>query len=109
VGYSADWNCAEALIAGCETWYSVIGGISPRICLRIVRAAQNGDAATARRLNEYLEPVWQLFRKYSSFRVVYAMAELKGLTTAAPPRPILPLPPEAKQQVSELVAKLDLA
>jgi 4-hydroxy-tetrahydrodipicolinate synthase len=109
VGYSADWNCPEALIAGGDTWYSVIGGIAPRTCLKIVRAAQNGDAATARRLNEYLEPVWQLFRKYSSLRVVYAMAELKGLTTAQPPRPILPLSAEDKQKVAEVVAKLDLA
>jgi 4-hydroxy-tetrahydrodipicolinate synthase len=108
IGYSADWNCAEALIAGGETWYSVIGGVCPRICLRIVRAAQSGDAATARRLNEYLEPVWQLFRTYTSLRVVYAMAELKGLSTAPPPRPILPLGPEARQKVAEVVSKLDL-
>jgi 4-hydroxy-tetrahydrodipicolinate synthase len=108
VGYSADWNCAEALIAGGDAWYSVIGGVCPRICLRIVRAAQNGDAATARRLNEYLEPVWQLFRTYSSFRVVYAMAEIKGLTIAAPPRPMLPLSAADKQKVREVVTKLDL-
>lgn len=108
VGYSADWNCAEALIAGGDAWYSVIGGVCPRISLRIVRAAQNGDAATARRLNDYLEPVWQLFRTYSSLRVVYAIAEIKGLCSAAPPRPILPLPPEARQKVAEVVAKLDL-
>jgi 4-hydroxy-tetrahydrodipicolinate synthase len=109
VGYSADWNCTEALIAGCDTWYSVIGGICPRISLRIVRAAQSGDAATARRWNEYLEPVWQLFRTYSSLRVVYAIAEIKGLCTAQPPRPILPLQADARQKVAEVVAKLDLA
>lgn len=108
VGYSADWNCTEALIAGCETWYSVIGGICPRISLRIVRAAQNGDAETARRLNAYLEPLWQLFRTYSSLRVVYAIAELKGLNTLPPPRPILPLSPEARQKVAEIVTKPDL-
>jgi 4-hydroxy-tetrahydrodipicolinate synthase len=42
-------------------------------------------------------------------RVVYAIAELKGLCTAQPPRPILPLSAEDKQKVAEVVTKLDLA
>jgi 4-hydroxy-tetrahydrodipicolinate synthase len=48
-------------------------------------------------------------RTYSSLRVVYAMAELKGLCAAHPPRPILPVSAEARQKVAEVFAKLDLA
>ncbi|MCK1741090.1 dihydrodipicolinate synthase family protein [Bradyrhizobium sp. 139] len=108
LGYSVDWNCLGALLAGGETWYSVLGGIFPKTCLALVRAAQNGNSADARRLNERLQPIWHLFKAFSSLRVVYAVAKLKGLCAADPPRPILPLPPEAEKKVSDVLDGLEL-
>ena len=108
VGYSGDWNCAEALLAGGETWYSVLGGIFPKSCLAIVRAVQSGDAAEARRLNKRLQPIWHLFKAFSSVRVVYAIARLKGMCVAEPPRPILMLPADDQKRVSEMLAGIDL-
>lgn len=29
IGYSGDWGCKEALLAGADCWYSVAGGLSP--------------------------------------------------------------------------------
>lgn len=52
-GYSVDWHSAEALLAGGDAWYSVLAGLFPQICLEIVQAAQDGNAAEARRLNCY--------------------------------------------------------
>lgn len=89
IGYSGDWFCAEAMIAGADTWFSVLGGILPELCLNI--AAAKTDPAEARRLNTALEPLWMLFRKHGGLRVVYAIANQLGLTNAAPPRPILPI------------------
>lgn len=43
IGYSGDWVCADALIAGANTWYSVLGGSFPQICVAITKAAQSGD------------------------------------------------------------------
>ena len=57
LGYSADWNCVEALLAGGDTWYSVLGGICPKICVAIAQAVAKGDAPRARELNERLRPV----------------------------------------------------
>ncbi|MFP5406966.1 MAG: dihydrodipicolinate synthase family protein, partial [Gammaproteobacteria bacterium] len=43
LGYSKDWNATEALIAGGDAWYSVLGGLFPEPCLEIVRAVRSGD------------------------------------------------------------------
>ena len=63
--------------------------------MALVQAVQNGDVAEARRLNERLEPLWSLFKEFSSLRVIYASADLLGICRAEPPRPIrrLPVPP----------------
>ena len=108
LGYSVDWNATEALIAGGEAWYGVAAGLFPEPCLRIVRAVQSGDAAEARRLNADLEPLWSLFREFSSLRVIYVAANLLGLSRADPPRPILPLGEPARRRIAETLDKLGL-
>ncbi len=108
LGYSGDWNSTEALLAGGDAWYGVLAGLFPQTCLRIVRAAQNGDAAEARRLNAELQPVWDLFKEFSSLRVVYAIAHIRGICRAEPPRPVLPLSEAAQQQVVETLKDIDL-
>lgn len=106
LGYSADWNCVEALLAGGDTWYSVLGGICPKICVAIAQAVEKGDAPRARELNERLRPVWDLFKTHSGLRVAYAMAE--KICAAQPPLPILPLPPAIVRAISETIASLQL-
>jgi 4-hydroxy-tetrahydrodipicolinate synthase len=108
LGYSGDWNSTEALLAGGEAWYSVLAGLFPQTCLHIVRAVQNGDAAEARRLNADLQPVWELFKEFSSLRVVYAIANIRGIGRAEPPRPVLPLSEAAQQKVVETLKDIDL-
>jgi 4-hydroxy-tetrahydrodipicolinate synthase len=106
IGYSGDWNATEAMIAGADTWYSVLGGILPEVCMKIVRAARQGDAAEARRIDATLAPLWDLFRQFSSLRVVYALAELLDICRTEPPRPILPLSATAKRQIAEVLERL---
>lgn len=108
VGVSVDWNAPASLLAGADAWYSVLGGLYPRACLRLARAAQRGDAAEVQRLNTPLEPVWRLFRAHSSFRVVHLAASLLGIPNAVPPRPVLPLGPEAAAEVRAVFERLDL-
>ena len=80
VGISGDWAVTGALLHGADVWYSVLGGILPKICMRIVTAARQGNGGEAQRLNGLLEPMWALFRQFSGLRVVYALADLLGLT-----------------------------
>jgi 4-hydroxy-tetrahydrodipicolinate synthase len=106
VGYSGDWGAAEALLAGCDAWYSVVAGLLPAEALKLNRAAQSGDTAKANRLNQCLEPLWELFRKFGSLRVMYAIAEVLDLGGAVPPRPLLPLPPAERSRVELAVQGL---
>lgn len=104
IGYSGDWHCTEAMIAGADTWYSVLGGLFPKPCMDIIRAVQRGDIAEARRLDAMLAPIWDVFRRFSSLRVVYALAEMADICQTHPPQPILPLPALARQQVSDALS-----
>jgi 4-hydroxy-tetrahydrodipicolinate synthase len=106
IGYSGDWNCAEALIAGADAWYSVLAGVLPAPGGAIVRAVSQGDHAEARAVNAALAPVWALFRAHTGLRVVYAMARILGLADTAPPRPILPLSAEAVREVERVLKAL---
>lgn len=111
IGVSGDKFGATGLSAGCEVWYSVIGGIFPKTALAITRAAQAGDAAEAARLSARLQPLWDLFGKYKgSLRVIAAAAGLMGLAQ----QPCLPLPLQAisgadREQLAQLIDTLELA
>jgi 4-hydroxy-tetrahydrodipicolinate synthase len=99
IGYSGDWGCAAALLAGADTWYSVLGGTLPDIAMRLTAAARRGDIAAAKETDTALAQLWALFQTYGSLRVVYAIANELGLTNAALPLPLLPLPSAVRTQV----------
>nr|WP_300313192.1 dihydrodipicolinate synthase family protein [Halomonas sp.] len=111
IGVSGDVLAATGLNAGCDAWYSVIGGLFPKTALAITRAAQKGDAHQAMRLSERLQPLWELFGQYGgSLRVMAAAAELQGLVES----PCLPLPLKAlegpsRQKLATLLEALELA
>jgi 4-hydroxy-tetrahydrodipicolinate synthase len=62
IGYSGDWGCAEALLAGADTWFSVIGGLFPEVATRLTLSARAGKAEEARRIDAQLAPLWDLFK-----------------------------------------------
>ncbi|MCJ1673683.1 MULTISPECIES: dihydrodipicolinate synthase family protein [unclassified Rathayibacter] len=110
IGVSGDASAARGLLAGCDAWYSVIGGTLPGPALTIARAARSGDRAAAEAESARLQPLWNLFAEHGgSYRVIAAIAEQLGL--AAPdclPRPIRGLDAPARSRVAEVVAALDL-
>lgn len=110
-GYAKDWDCAEALVAGGDAWYSVVGGLFPGPIMELCAAAQSGDAAKTRELNTRLQPLWDLFKEYSSLRVMYAAVRILGLMASEPqlPRPLLPLSEEACQRVALVLEQLQLS
>ncbi len=107
IGCSGDWLAPDAVLVGASAWYSVIGGLLPRPALALMRAAQAGDVAGVRRIDEAFTPLWDLFRRHSSVRVVYAAANLLGLTDAQPPRPILPLGAAERDRTAQVLDQLD--
>ena len=88
IGISGDAQSAAALIAGCDVWYSVLGGLFPHYSLRLTQAALRGDESETHLLNMALEPLWVFYRRHGSLRVNAAVAEIMGTVSA----PCLPFP-----------------
>ncbi|HJC29894.1 MAG TPA: dihydrodipicolinate synthase family protein [Candidatus Dietzia intestinipullorum] len=92
LGVSGDSMGARGLLAGCVTWYSVLAGVFPRTCLEITRAARGGEPERALELSARLDPIWEQFEKFGSYRVVSAIAvEIGLMTRESLHRPVLPL------------------
>jgi 4-hydroxy-tetrahydrodipicolinate synthase len=104
LGVSGDAFAGDALLGGADVWYSVVGGTLPEPAVALTRAAQRGDRAEADAIAARLAPLWELFSRYGSYRVVAHLAVLLGLTdTVAVRRPVRPL---ADATVAELRALL---
>ena len=105
LGISGDWAAAEALLAGCDVWYSVIAGLFPKTARQIVDLVQTGETgagAQALEASAALDPVWELFRTYGSLRVAATMAEVLGFVEAlCLPRPLQSLDAEGRTKVEE--------
>jgi 4-hydroxy-tetrahydrodipicolinate synthase len=110
IGVSGDGSAATGLVAGCDAWYSVIGGTLPEPALAITRAAQVGNHAAAMAESARLQPLWDLFAEYGdSYRVVAAIAEHLGLVAPESlPRPVRGLDAAGRARVVQAVAALDL-
>ncbi len=111
IGISGDATAAYALSAGCDAWYSVIGGILPEPALKITRAALAGRVEEAIDESERLAPLWQLFAEHGgSIRVIAAIAEYLGLAPErCLPQPIQGLDAAGRSRVAEVIDSLALA
>lgn len=110
IGVSGDSFAAAGLNAGCDAWYSVVGGTLPEPALRITRAAQAGRVTDAVVESESLAPLWALFAEFGgSLRVVAAIAEHLGLAgQRCLPLPIQGLTDEDRSRVAGVVHELGL-
>ncbi|GAA3306413.1 dihydrodipicolinate synthase family protein [Glutamicibacter nicotianae] len=110
IGVSGDAFGAAGLIAGCDTWFTAVGGTIPVPMLGITRAVQAGEPAKAQALSEDLQPLWELIGQCGSLRVSAAIAERQGL--AAPdclPLPVQGLKPDQRAQLALMLDRLGLA
>ena len=110
IGISGDPAAATGLNAGCDAWYSVIGGLYPRAALALTRTAQAGDAQQAKALSDALEPLWALYRDYNgSLRVAATIAEATGrVTQPCLPQPLKTLQGNDRKRVEQVIQQLGL-
>lgn len=108
IGYSGDWGAADALLAGCDAWYSVIAGLLPVPALKLTQAAATQNLEKAREIDQSFAPLWSLFEEFGSFRVMYVIADLLGLCSIEPPRPILPLTEPARDRVRQALLHIEV-
>lgn len=107
IGVSGDVVGGVGLLAGCEAWYSALAGVLPDACRAITRAAEAGDVAQTRELSDRLQPIWSLFARYGSYRVVAAIAAEKGLLGGdGLPRPVRGLDAVGRQAVVTALAQV---
>lgn len=109
LGVSGDAFAVEGLISGCQVWYSVMGGLFPEVAVNITRHALVGRKSEAQKASTDLEPLWAMFRKFGSLRVIAAAASIVGLAE----KNCLPLPlkvpgEDAFQELSEIILQLSL-
>lgn len=108
IAVSGDPAAATGLLAGCDAWHSVIGGILPQEALRLTRSAQAGDAEAALGESDALRPLWDLYASAGgSVRVVAAAAEALGVV--APnclPLPVQGLSAEHREQLTRFLDTL---
>ncbi|SNY96889.1 dihydrodipicolinate synthase family protein [Halomonas sp. hl-4] len=111
IGISGDAAAATGLLAGCDAWYSVIGGLYPDIALALTRAAQAGDTEQAMACSQALEPLWALYRDYGgSLRVAATIAELTGkVSQPCLPQPLNTLQGDDRHKVAAVVEALGLS
>lgn len=107
IGYSGDWGAKDALLAGADAWFSVVAGLLPGPSLQLERAASSGDIQETVRINRAFEPLWQLFKEFGSFRVMYAIADDLDGNEIEPPRPVQPLAADALQKVQVALKALE--
>jgi 4-hydroxy-tetrahydrodipicolinate synthase len=106
IGYSWDRRSADAVAAGGDAWYSGMGGVLPEPTLKLCRAAQARDLAEVERINSVFEPLWDLCSSLGTLRVIYAIANLKGLYAGHPPLPISPLSIDERDRVMQAISRL---
>lgn len=111
IGISGDSCAATGLNAGCDVWYSVIGGLYPEVAKSLTTAVQKGKAEEALRLSKRLAPMWELFhRNGGSLRVVASAAEIQNFVKS----PCLPLPlrtleGKERKELASLLDSLELS
>jgi 4-hydroxy-tetrahydrodipicolinate synthase len=111
IGVSGDARAAAGLVAGCDAWYSVIGGTLPALALGIMNAAREGRFADALAESERLAPLWELSAEFGgSIRVVAAIAEHLGLVgRSCLPLPLQGLTEEQRRRVAGVIEALGLS
>ncbi|MFK4790877.1 dihydrodipicolinate synthase family protein [Microbacterium sp. ZW T5_56] len=110
IGVSGDAFGAAGLIAGCDAWYTAVGGTLPVPTLTITRAVQRGRAEDALRESERLAPLWDLFARFGgSSRVIAVIAEQLGLAPrGCLPLPIQPLDDADRHLIHRVMTELEL-
>lgn len=106
-GYSGDPKLVTAGLGGANAFYSALAGTLPKEVMSLYAASVSGDAARATEVNVRFEPMWDLFRKHGGFRVIPEIAEILGLCSVLPPRPVLRLPDAERAKVGAALAQLE--
>lgn len=107
-GFSGDGLGAQILLSGASAWHSALAGVLPEICVAITTAAVADRAPEARALQRQLTPLSIIMRQYGGIRTAHTIAELLDLDAGVLPKPLLPLPRDARALVKMALAGIEV-
>jgi 4-hydroxy-tetrahydrodipicolinate synthase len=87
-------------------WHSGIAAVLPRQYAAFRKAVVDGDQRTARTWQAGLAPLLEVLRQERPLSSLYALAEVCGVSTAPPRRPLLPIPSAGRQRIAQAVEEL---
>lgn len=109
IGISGDGFAADGLLAGCDAWFTALGGTIPQAMTAIARPALEGRTADALAASDRLAPLWDLVAEHGSLRIAATLAEHLGLVEApCLPRPLLGLRGGDRERVRDVAEELGL-
>lgn len=107
-GFSGDGLGAQILLSGASTWHSTLASVLPEICVAIAEAAAADRAPEARALQRQLTPLSVIVRQYGGIRTTHTIAGLLGMDAGVLPKPLLPLPRDARALVKMALSGIDV-
>lgn len=87
-------------------WHSGIAAVLPRQYSAFRAAVVEGDERAVRTWQAALAPLMEILRQERPLSSLYALAEVCGVSTAPPRRPLLPIPSASRQRLAQAVEEL---
>ena len=90
-----------SLVLGADGAVAAIVTVLPDLCVALWDACQRGDHTTARSLHERILPVWRAINHPDMPSRIKATLELRGRRVGNARRPLLPVPPVVRHELTE--------
>jgi 4-hydroxy-tetrahydrodipicolinate synthase len=105
IGVSGDPFGVAGMLAGCDLWLSVLGGLFPNTVKRLIRMTQGDNTKAALKSSEKLATLWALFaRNKGGIRVMATAACILGYTEGdCLPKPLSLLEGDDRQTLANLL------
>lgn len=87
-------------------WHSGIAAVLPRQYAAFRQAVVDGDDRAVHTWQAALAPLMEILRQERPLSSLYALAEVCGVATTPPRRPLLPIPSPSRQRLAEAVEEL---
>lgn len=87
-------------------WHSGIAAVLPRQYAAFRAAVADDDERMVRTWQAALSPLLEILRQERPLSSLYALAEVCGVSTAPPRRPLLPIPSASRQRLAQAVEEL---
>jgi 4-hydroxy-tetrahydrodipicolinate synthase len=110
IGVSGDKFGTAGMVAGCDLWLSVLGGLFPKTVKRLIELSKLPNTDNALNASSELDALWQLFAQYKGgLRVMATAAEILGFSECnCLPAPLQTLTQGDRLQLENVLSGLAL-